>query len=73
MSDCKQFEVPLRYDNEGKHGSRDGHARISYSFDGSSRDNGAMFIIADSALSAAIHTTEASLVNLAHRILEELG
>jgi hypothetical protein len=73
MSDCKQFQVPLRYYDDREHGSRDGTAQVSYAFPGSSRDHGVMFTIKDNALNAAIHTTEASLVNLAHRILEELG
>lgn len=73
MSDCKQFEVPLRYSNEGEHGSRDGLARITYGFDESQRDDGVMFTITDSALSAAIHTTEKSLLDLAMKIIKELG
>jgi hypothetical protein len=72
MSDCKQFEVPLRYSNEGEHGSRDGYARITYAFDGN-RDDGVMLTISDSALSAQIHTTEKSLVELALQIIKVLG
>lgn len=73
MSDCKQFEVPLRYSDEGEHGSRDGHARITYAFDGCNKDNGVMFTISDSAMSATIHTTEKSLLELALNILKVLG
>jgi len=72
MSDCKQFEVPLRYENDGEHGSRDGYARITYAFDGN-RDDGVMLTISDSALSAQIHTTEKSLLDLAMKIIKELG
>jgi hypothetical protein len=72
MSDCKQFEVALKYTNDGEHGSRDGHAKITHSFKDSSKDDGVIFTIQDSAMNASIHTTAQSLVAMANKLIKEL-
>jgi hypothetical protein len=67
--------VPLKYSDGGEHGKRNGYASVTHSFvyGDRSRDDGVIFTVSDSALSAAIHTTGASLLELANKIIKELS
>jgi hypothetical protein len=72
MADCKSFEVPLKYD-DGDHSRRNGLASVTHSFGDTARDDGVIFTVRDNALSAAIHTTSGSLLELANKIIKELS
>jgi hypothetical protein len=74
MNECESFEVPLRYDGKGDHSKRDGHVSVTHSFtcDGTP-DDGVIFAIRDNAMTTAIHTTGASLLELANKIIKELS
>ena len=72
MSECVQFSVPLT-DADGS-SEPAGSVEVSYGFThNNARDGSVIFTIKSSPLSAAIHTTEASLIAFAMKILKELA
>jgi hypothetical protein len=71
MSECVQFAVSLT-DADGS-GEVTGSAEVAHGFThNQARDGSVIFTIKSSPLSAAIHTTEESLIAFAMKILKEL-
>ena len=71
MSECVQFVVRLN-DADGS-GGLIGHVEVAHGFThNNARDGSVIFTIKSRPLSAAIHTTEESLIALAMKILKEL-